>query len=218
MSAYVAGTLLGLRAARELDFVVKLDTDAAIIRPFSEAIERAFGDPELGVVGSYDRTSDGGTRDWSVWREVLDQADRPLSLWRTAKGIRINHRPRAHRLLVRSVRQAAYRFAPPGAHCLGGAYAVSAEFLRSAQLDWSPWTRTRLSEDVVVGLLSSAAGLRMRSLTGTGEPFAVSWRGLPSPPAEIVAHGHSIVHSVKCDEEGRESELRELLQTLTTRT
>ncbi len=52
LSAHVAGTLEGLQAARGLEFVVKLDTDASVIRPFSQAIRRAFADRDLGVVGS----------------------------------------------------------------------------------------------------------------------------------------------------------------------
>ena len=112
----------------------------------------------------------------------------------------------------RRVRAAAYAYATPGAHCLGGAYGVSAAFLRRAALDWRPWIRTRLGEDVVVGLLCSAAGLRMRSLTAPGEPFALAWRGLPASPGEIAAHGASIVHSVKCDEPDEEAALRGRLQ------
>lgn len=214
MSAHVAGTLEGLRAAQGLEFVVKLDTDAAVIRPFSHAIRRAFVDRDLGVVGSYDRTSDAGRRDWSVWETAIARAAWPLTVSRAGNRLRIWWRPVTHRRHIRRITDAAYRFAPPGAHCLGGAYAVSSRFLHSASLDWRPWMRSRLGEDVVVGLLSSAAGLRMSSLTAPGEPFALSWRGLPLPPPEIVSRGHSIVHSVKAEDEQDELVLRGLLQKL----
>ena len=214
LSAHVAGTLEGLRAARGLEFAVKLDTDVAVIGSFSEAIRRAFEDPLLGVVGSYDRTSDGGLRDWSHWKRIIDSADRPLTLSRASGRIQVWHRGRAQREIIRHVREAAFRFAPPGAHCLGGAYAVSATFLGSVSLDWRPWIRTRLGEDVVIGLLSSSAGLSMKSLTGRGEPFALAWRGLPGPLSTIVGRGHSIMHSVKCTDERAESELRRVLQSL----
>jgi hypothetical protein len=214
MSSYVGGTLEALRVARGLEFAVKLDTDVAIIGSFSEAIRRAFEDPLLGIVGSYDRTSNGGLRDWSHWKRIIDSADRPLTLSRASGKIQVWYRDRAQRETVRHIREAAFRFAPPGAHCLGGAYAVSPSFLGSVSLDWRPWIRTRLSEDVVVGLLSSAAGLSMKSLTARGEPFALAWRGLPGPPSKIVDRGHSIVPSVKCADERAESELRGALQSL----
>ena len=116
--------------------------------------------------------------------------------------------------LVRRIRAEAYRVALPGAHCLGGAYAVSAAFLTAVPLAWRPWVGTALGEDVVVGLLASSAGLRMRSLTAPGEPFALAWRGLPAPPAELVAAGHSIVHSIKRPGEDDERALRHELQSL----
>ena len=212
LSAHVAGTLEGLTRARGLEFAVKLDTDAAVIGSFSRRIRASFADPQLGVVGSYDRTSTGATRDWSSWRRTIDRATLPMVVNRS-RGLALpRYRSRRHRHAVREIRDVAFRFAPPGAHCLGGAYAVSDRFLRLSALDWHPWLGTHLGEDVVVGLLCSHAQLRMRSLTGVDEPFALSWRGLPASPAELVDHGHSIVHSVKRDEPDDERRLRAALQ------
>ena len=212
LSAHVAGTLEGLARARGLDFAIKLDTDAAVIGSFSPQLTAAFTDPGLGMVGSYDRTSSGGIRDWSGWRTTIDRATLPLVLSRGSRTIQVRYRPAEHRRTVRRIRDAAYRFAPPGAHCLGGAYAVSRAFLQAAALDWRPWVGARLGEDVVVGLLCSSAGLRMQSLTGAREPFALSWRGLPSSPTDILANGHAIVHSVKRDDQHDERRLRAALQ------
>ena len=212
LSAHVAGTLQGLAQARGLEFAVKLDTDAAVIGPFATDLRAAFANPELGVVGSYDRMSTGAIRDWTGWPRVIDRATLPFVVARKGGRRGIWRRTRRDRRVVRRIRDAAYRFAPPGAHCLGGAYAVSGRFLDRAALDWRPWIRTHLGEDVVVGLLSSQAGLAMRSLTGAGEPFAVAWRGLPADPTEIVAAGHSIVHSVKRADWHEEQSLREALQ------
>ena len=212
LSAHVAGTLEGLTRARGLEFAVKLDTDAAVIGSFSRRIRASFADPQLGVVGSYDRTSTGATRDWSSWKATIDRAVLPVATGRRDGARRLWYRSRAHRRTVREIRDVAFGFAAPGAHCLGGAYAVSDRFLQSAALDWRPWLGTRLGEDVVIGLLCSHAHLRMRSLTGVDEPFALSWRGLPASPAELVAHGHSIVHSVKRDEPEDERRLRAALQ------
>jgi hypothetical protein len=212
-SAHVAGTLEGLRVARDRDLeaVVKLDTDAAIIAPFARTISTALRSPELGVVGSYDVGYDGGLRDWTMWERTLRRASWPVAVSRRGRGAALQWRSRAQRAHVRQVRSAAWRAAPVGAHCLGGAYAVSGAFIRGACLDWEPWVGTGLGEDVVVGLLCAALGLTMKSLTGPGEPFAIAWRGLPAAPAEIAARRHSIVHSIKRDDPTEERALIEAL-------
>lgn len=214
LSAHVAGTLAGLEACRGLEFAVKLDTDAAVIGGFSPALRAAFSDPTLGVVGSYDRMSTGATRDWTMWKRRIDAADGRWTLQRVDRRPRVAHRSGPDRRFVAEIRDRAYAFAPPGAHCLGGAYAVSSAFLAAGEFRWRPWVAGGLGEDVVVGLLSSAAGLRMRSLTARGEPFALAWQGLPATPTELVAAGHSIVHSVKCETDDAERVLRHELQCL----
>jgi hypothetical protein len=217
-SAHVAGTLEALAHVRAAghEFALKLDTDAAVIRPFSGPLRAAFADPGLGVVGSYDRTATGATRDWSMWRARIEGADRPLAVRRAGRGIRVVRRSRHDREHVRAQRRAAAGRAPPGAHCLGGAYAVSGAFLRRAALQWRPWVGTGLGEDVVVGMLCSAAGLGMESLTGSGQPFALAWRGLPVPPPDLARARHAIVHSVKADTDALEWSLRHELQSAVT--
>jgi hypothetical protein len=215
-SAMVTGTLEGVRTAREqgLDALVKLDTDAAVIAPFADALGAAFTDRGLGVVGSYDISADGGRRDWAMWAPALARATRPITVVREGRRIGLVRRSPEVRRTIGEIRAAAYAFAPPGAHCLGGAYAVSSEFINRARLDFKPWLRTNLAEDVVVGMLSSELGLRMQSLTGPGEPFALSWRGLPKSPEQIARDRHSIVHSIRVDSESEERRLVALLRRL----
>jgi hypothetical protein len=215
--AMVASTLEGLRICRDrgVDMVVKLDTDAAVIGAFSAKIRAAFRDaPTLGVVGSYDVTSVGGRRDWSVWAARLRRAALPLHLVRAPGGrASVRYKSRADRDAVRRLLAAARQHAPEGAHCLGGAYAVSRPFLDSAELDSQRWLDTGLSEDVVVGVLCSALGLRMCSLVGRDQPFALAWRGLPTSPAELARGGHSLVHSVKAETPEAEGEIRAALRS-----
>lgn len=192
---------------------IKLDTDVAVIAPFSGAVGAAMADGATGVVGSYDRTSAGSIRDWSAWDGTLARSGRAWPTTLSAGGRRVRwYKSRRHRATIRRLRAQAARHAPPGAHCLGGAYAVSRAFLHAAELDWRPWVGTGLGEDVVVGILCAAAGLRMRSLVGPGEPFALAWQGLPGTPAEIAAAGHSIVHSVKAETLDEERRLRASLR------
>lgn len=213
-SAMVAATLSGLAACRDrgVEQAIKLDTDVAVIAPFSEKIRRAMRHRGVGVVGSYDRTSAGSIRDWSVWEQPIARLGRRWHVTRRTDGRRVPwHKRPAERRAVRRLRDRALRQVPTGAHCLGGAYAVSGAFLREAELDWRPWVGTSVAEDVVVGILCAAAGLHMRSLVGPGEPFALAWQGLPGSPAQIAAAGHSIVHSVKAPTPEEERRLRAAL-------
>jgi hypothetical protein len=205
----VAGTLNGLRtvAARKPDFVLKLDTDALVIGRVLPGLKTAFADSRVGLVGSYTHTCIGDRRDWSGWVPVLRRAEHALSL---GPGPRLTYRRRRSRHWVRHVLSEArgngYEL---GAHALGGAYAVGPGLLeRTDLLEWQPWLGTGLGEDVVVGALTFAAGLTIRGLTGRGEPFGLAWQGLPLPPAELIANGHSVVHSVKDQPLGDEQSIR----------
>jgi len=213
LTAHVAGTLEALGRARGR-FALKLDTDALVIAPFAEQLVAAFeADAALGIAGACEHSPDGGRRDWSMWPRQIRRSTRPLKLVaRTAtRGPRIRYRPRAERDRVRGVIAAAQRnpHYELGAHCLGGAYAVSGGLLaRAREWDWRPWAQSGLGEDVVLGLLCAAAGFRMRGMVEDGEPFGVVWRGLPAPPADLLDRGFSIVHSVKDGPHGTEAELR----------
>lgn len=208
--AMIAGTVCGLRAASpEAQFVLKLDTDALVIDAFSEQLGEAFaGDPRVGILGSYDRTCTGSRRDWSVWAPTLRRATRRWSLRSPRKVTAVR------KLLDSAWAGGEYQL---GAHCLGGAYAVSPALARRRDLlRWDPWTRTGVSEDVMMGVLCAAAGLRMRSMTAAGEPFGLAHVGLPGSPEWLLARGHSIVHAVKDPDPIAEARLRARLQARTS--
>jgi hypothetical protein len=201
--AMTAGTLMAVDAlADHCEYVVKLDVDALVIGPFVSKISRTFAeDPKLGLVGSHDITCVGEVRDWTVWHRDLDRVGRPVRFIRHGRGIFVQRRrlrdARRARALLDQARRNGYVL---GAHCLGGAYAISARLAsRRDLLDWAPWVGTCLSEDVVLGVLCGAAGLRMRSLTAPGEPFGIAHVGLPKPPRELIAEGYSFAHAVKAD-------------------
>jgi hypothetical protein len=65
-----------------------------------------------------------------------------------------------------------------------------------------------LGEDVVMGLMCGAAGLRMDNLVAPGQVFGVSWQDLPASPTELVERGYSIIHSLKTGKYGTEESLR----------
>jgi hypothetical protein len=217
LSAMTAGTIEALKHA-DGAFALKLDTDALIIAPFAETLADVFAsDPSLGVVGAYDRSPDGGRRDWSMWAGPIRRSTWPVRLRRTHRGSRrivrlgAAERASARRTVTAARRNPRYEL---GAHCLGGAYAVSSRLLSHApEWDARAWKNANLGEDVVLGLLCAAAGLSMRGMVDDGEPFGVRWEGLPAAPRQLVDRGFSIVHSLKSGEHGTEAELRVWFRT-----
>jgi hypothetical protein len=206
-SAMVVGTICGICSASPgAEFLLKLDTDALIIGEFSEQLRNAFAaDASLGILGSYDRTCTGTIRDWTVWVRALRRATRRWSM-RSPRRIAV-----ARQLIGDALANTDYEL---GAHCLGGAYAISPSLARRRDLlHWKPWIGAGISEDVVLGVLCGAAGLRMRSMTAFGEPFGLAHIGLPGPPEWLVARGHSIVHAVKNPNAEIEANIRRAFQT-----
>ncbi|HEX7298394.1 MAG TPA: hypothetical protein VF257_05270 [Solirubrobacteraceae bacterium] len=202
-AAMTAGTLMAIEAAPvECEFLLKLDVDALVIGRFVSKIRHAFAEDEtLGLVGSHDVTCTGAQRDWSVWHGHLQRLGRRVRLGRHGRRLFLQRRRagdvRRSIALLDAAQRNGYAL---GANCLGGAYAIGPRLMsRRDLLDWRPWAGTGLGEDIVMGVLCGAAGLRMRSLTGPGEPFGIAHVGLPKPPRELIADGHSLVHAVKAN-------------------
>jgi hypothetical protein len=221
--AHAAGTLTLLRwlaAQDRADYLVKLDTDSLVIADFRPSIERAMRrEPHVGVWGAYrENEPGGGRRDFSYWRGPLRKAIAPARLRLRGRvpvlEQAVTGRAARSRRFVRSVlRDAGRNGYELGEHCLGAAYAVTAQAARRMSergyLDdpLSPY-RTRLGEDVVVGMLVRACGLRLGSLVARGEAFALRHRGLLAEPDELAARGHAVIHSVKTHPTISEPELR----------
>jgi hypothetical protein len=205
-------------ATSNCDFGVKLDTDAMVLRDFRNQLAMTFLDPDIGLCGACDRNVvDGPVRDVTLWRHQLLNASSPVQIrlrsGRPSVRLAVGDAGRSGKFLRRALwnaRRGEYRL---GRHCLGGAYAVSAAAARwLAEAGWltdpTITSGTGLSEDVLMGLLVSAAGFRMKTLVAPGDPFAVVHRGLLAEPTRLVNDGYAIVHSLKCDEVGDERDLR----------
>ena len=208
-SAMVAGTIDGMRAAasRRPRFVLKLDTDALAIAPFAAKLSAVTADPKIGVVGSYTHTCTGAERDWSGWEPKLRRAAARFSVGR--KPLVRYRRGRDVKDVRRLMAQARDHGYIPGAHCLGGAYVVGPSLLQRIDLlDWTPWVRTGLGEDVVVGILAAAANLSIRGFVEPGDAFGIAWQELPLAPEDLLSRGYSVIHSVRDQAYGSEAHLR----------
>lgn len=170
-----------LHALRSYDFaaILKVDTDALITGPGVDVdILSFFRDhPRAGMIGSRswpDRTD-------HVWRRVLEKNE---AMWGSI------------------LRQAERHGYVAGESVLGGAYALSracvAALDATGYLDLVP-TGPRVAEDVTLSLLTQAAGFELHEFAASNQPFALAWRGLPMPPAQVLAQGKKVVHSVKLE-------------------
>jgi hypothetical protein len=107
-----------------------------------------------------------------------------------------------------------YRFAE---QCIGGAYAVSDEFLKRMLAtgyldDPMRWVTADCPEDVMVGMYTKAVGLRHMDFVATGEAFGVRHQGLADLPEKLLERGYSVIHSVKNDPRVSEAQVREFFR------
>ena len=184
--------------------ILRLDADALMLGTGIEAAaEQAFtADPRVGLLGSYRLGPDGGTRDFSPAARAL----------RSETGLRGLARPRRWsglRSYVRLARKAGYLH---GEHALGGAYIHSFGAARALYgRGWlnQPWLATsKLGEDVIMALLTKAAGFTIGDFGGPGDPMALRWRGLPAHPTDLLAAGKLVTHSVRSWGNSAEPEIR----------
>lgn len=173
--------------------ILRLDADALMLGPGIEAAaERVFDqDATVGLLGSYSIGPDGGARDFLPAARVL-HAQTGLS------GFLHPRRRSSLRHYVQLARNAGYI---DGEHALGGAYihSYAAAFsLYSSGWFNQPWLATsKLGEDSIMALLTRAAGYRIMDFGGPADPLALQWRGLPAHPAELLAKGKLVTHSVR---------------------
>jgi hypothetical protein len=210
-----------------VDFVLKLDTDALIIDSFADQISQAFRNNEdWGMAGSVGETCNKALRTRRFDDEALRSVERalvmagriqsnPASL-QNADIVTWNLFTEAQRQAFQSVcddfgkaLQHGYR----GAHCQGGAYAISwalTQRLRTEGFLDEPlrWLYIPMGEDRVMGVCCAALQMTLGDLSCTGEPFGVQNKGLPYIPEELIQRGNSIVHSLRNNPFANEETLR----------
>ncbi len=191
-----------IRSEHPESHVLKLDTDALIIRPFATVLLREFADaPGVGLIGSTGLALPGVVSgNW--WHHRIFKMQRPLTRlpdfpWFRQNLFGYNARLRAH---IRRATARGYRF---GESVCGGALALRAEAM-AALLDLPDMRdhdfllRTNLGEDVFLSVLVHECGYTLKVHRLPGELFGVAWQGLPAHDVEGVwARGNAIIHSVK---------------------
>ncbi|HYY18247.1 MAG TPA: hypothetical protein VE864_05345, partial [Streptosporangiaceae bacterium] len=101
-----------------------------------------------------------------------------------------------------------------GESALGGAYIHRYEAARDMdELGWfrQPWlASSKLGEDHIMALLTMAAGYRIGDFGGPADPLALTWRGLPAHPADLLRAGKLVTHSVRSWAGLTERQIRDL--------
>jgi hypothetical protein len=189
----------------EPELVLRLDADALMIGAgIEDQAEEAFAqDSRLGLLGAYRIGPDNGVRDFS-WAAHQVRAETGLP------GLR---HPRS-----RSVIRGYYRLARDhgyvdGEHALGGAYihrfAAIDDIYRNGWLHQAGLVKkATLGEDHLMSMLTVAAGYRIADFSGPEDPMALTWRGLPGHPADLLARGKLVTHSVRSWDAMTEPQIR----------
>jgi hypothetical protein len=178
---------LGLRfalAAYEFDVLCKIDTDALVTGPgLTERAARRFAeDPGLGLLGTVGLRADGVPDDYTWDAFVLGHERR----WSRVVRDRLT-RARAGGYDGRKIHGGVYLASRAALDAL----AASGDLRRQP-----PWW-SQIGEDLWMTLGVTAAGYRLGSWGGPGEPTASASKFLPVPLEEIGPRGILAVHSVR---------------------
>lgn len=192
----------------EPDMVLRLDDDALIIGPGIEdlAAQEFDKDEKVGLLGSYRVRADGEPRDWS-WPA------RQLRIETGLRGLRYPSRRRRLRELTALARRSGYI---DGEHALGACYihrfrAVDDMYAKGWFLE-KYFATSRLGDDHLMGLITLAAGYRIADFGRPEDPIALTWKGLPSHPDELIARQKLVTHSVKSWDILKEPEIRSIFR------
>lgn len=190
----------------EPGIVLRMDADALILGPGVEAAaEGAFDrNPKVGLLGSYRVGPDGGRRDF---RPAAKELRKEIGL----RGLRHPQLRAGLRHYVRLARNNGY---VDGEHVLGCAFLLRAEAIRGIYSNGcfnQPWLEdSMLGDDHIMSLMTVASGYKIEDFGGPADPLALRWKGLPAHPAELLANGKLVTHSVRSWGELAEREIRNI--------
>ncbi len=190
------------------DVILRLDVDALMIGHglADLAMDEFAKDERVGVIGSYRIRSDGEIRDWS-W------AARTVGI---ETGFRGMIHPSRRALLRELLRLAKANGYIAGEHPLGAGLIHSLkaadDVLARGWFHLPVLATSRLGEDMLMGLITVAAGYRIGDFGRPGDPLALKWRGLPAHPKALLAEGKVLTHSVRYWEDLREPEIRQIFR------
>jgi hypothetical protein len=232
-----AAVLRGLQWVRRnvgAAYVLKMDVDALAIGRFQEKLAALFRrHPQAGLVGCIGETCDRahprfervlGMQSFfvtalqmsdAVTADTFGDGKNVVALTDVAGAVQAT---RDHYEAFQAVRPELSRAIANGlsshCYCQGGAWALCPlmlERMEAAGYLERPGRWEALpffGEDVTIAMYAYAVGMEVRDYSNTGEPFGLSYRGLPFTPEQLVEKGYSLIHSVKGDANFEEPDIR----------
>jgi hypothetical protein len=203
-----AGALRELRRRYVFDILLRMDTDALMIgnAPDQDALRFQHAHPEVGMIGAFHRRGDGTDKGAAL-------AFKGRQLAREMRLRRAIHKFGLVTTLRRLVRDAEANGYTRGDMCTGGAFFLSPAAVSAMDdqglLSLEVLGRSRLMDDLLMGLLCYAAGFTLADMPETDDVLAINWRGLPMPVEDLVSRNKKIVHSVKADDPIIEASIRD---------
>ena len=215
--AYTLG--LGyLYALDNYDFKVllRLDSDALLIGPEPEKDAIAYFEcnQHIGLIGSCKYDCNNARRSFAS-AEMNMRNETSWHRLRAFGGRYMLRHPnvvkswRRYRLMVRRCLRHGDEL---GEHCLGAAYFVSSDCLRSLRraglltvqgLRWSG-----AAEDHLIGLFAKSVGFQLGDFATGDYPMGLRWQGLPCAPQDLVNRGKKIIHSTRFWQDMDEDDIR----------
>jgi hypothetical protein len=185
--------------------ILRLDADALFIGHGLEAeAEQVFAsDPTIGLLGSYRVGPDGGIRTFTLARRRL----------RAETGVRGLLKPKRRASLRGYHALARSHGYVDGENTLGAASILSYAAVKAIyDKGWfgdQMLATSSLDDDHLLALVTVAAGFRLADFGDPDGPLAVRMYTLPDHPAELLAAGKVVVHSVRSWQDLTEPDIRE---------
>lgn len=174
----------------DFDVLLRMDSDALLINHgiAEAAIPLIAQHPNAGLLGNY--LKGGESIEWP--REQLIRQINAAGFVRD---------PKRCAMLRQLVYKAQKNGWEPGQHILGGAIIMTPKYVemvnKSGLLHRDELHRAKLQNDHIYGLLAAALGLELLDFNLPNGPMAITWRGLPASPQDLVERGAMVVHSTR---------------------
>jgi hypothetical protein len=214
INAGILEALSWLHAHSDAEFILRIDTDALVVGPFSDVIRQChMREPGAGVLGCLNGSCN------LVVRALFDESREPYLLrLRRSKSSELES-PHAREVVdafeaIRPhVDEAVRHGYATSRHCQGGACAITRRMLeRMVDAGYlchtNVWLNIPIADDMVLAMYAYAVGLRPMDCDG----FGVQFRALAYSPEELLARGYGIIHSVRNDHRFSETAIRQFFR------
>ncbi len=195
--------------------LLRLDTDALIIGPEPEAKILDFfkRNPSIGLAGRYVVGLSSEDQFGNTWQNGGRKLIVAIAKMHTKYYLR-------HPFIYWKIRKVLFTAINNGydlgEFVFGGTYAfsrVGLEKLRDNKLlPMKNVLGADLEEDHFFSMLMVAVGLGLGDLASGDNPFACTWKGLPSSPEAILKANKKIIHSTRYWGDMKEEEIRKFFR------